>query len=86
MSTISPDERRQLVQKKAYELYLQRGKTPGREMDDWINAEKLIERELKERTPPSASRPEPAKETPRPNITSIRPPSTKVAGGYRTTG
>ncbi|MFH1189846.1 MAG: DUF2934 domain-containing protein [Candidatus Omnitrophota bacterium] len=31
-----------LVQKKAYELYVKRGKRPGHELDDWLEAERLI--------------------------------------------
>lgn len=31
-----------MVQKKAYELYVKRGKRPGHEMDDWLEAERLI--------------------------------------------
>jgi DUF2934 family protein len=33
------------VQRRAYQLYLDRGRKPGRELDDWIKAE----RELNER-------------------------------------
>ena len=31
-----------LVQKKAYELYVKRGKRPGHELDDWLEAERLV--------------------------------------------
>lgn len=31
-----------LVQKKAYELYVKRGKKPGHELDDWLEAERLV--------------------------------------------
>lgn len=31
-----------MVQKKAYELYVKRGKRPGHELDDWLEAERLI--------------------------------------------
>ena len=27
------------IQKRAYELYLSRGQSPGHEMDDWLQAE-----------------------------------------------
>lgn len=30
------------IQKKAYELYESRGAVPGRELDDWLEAERLI--------------------------------------------
>lgn len=30
------------IEKKAYELYEGRGCVPGRELDDWLDAERLI--------------------------------------------
>ncbi len=30
------------VQKKAYELYVKRGKRSGHAMDDWLEAERLL--------------------------------------------
>ncbi len=30
------------VQKKAYELYVKRGKRAGHAMDDWLEAERLL--------------------------------------------
>ena len=30
------------IQKKAYELYVKRGKRPGYAMDDWLEAERLL--------------------------------------------
>jgi len=45
-SNLSQDARKDLISKKAYELYVQRGRTPGREMEDWLAAEKLVERDL----------------------------------------
>lgn len=33
---------RQEIQKKAYELYEGRGCVPGRDLDDWLEAEKLV--------------------------------------------
>jgi len=35
----------QWIQKRAYDLYLKRGRTPGHELEDWLQAE----RELRER-------------------------------------
>jgi len=35
-----------LVQKKAYELYEQRGRQPGNELEDWLTAERLVKEEL----------------------------------------
>ncbi len=31
-----------MVQKKAYELYVKRGKRAGHELDDWLEAERFI--------------------------------------------
>ena len=36
----------QRVEKKAYELYEQRGRQDGRDWDDWLEAEKLVEAEM----------------------------------------
>ena len=32
----------QLIQKRAYERYLARGQTPGRELEDWLQAERDV--------------------------------------------
>jgi Protein of unknown function (DUF2934) len=32
------------IRLRAYEIYLQRGGEPGREMDDWLKAERELER------------------------------------------
>jgi hypothetical protein len=31
------------IRRRAYEIYLQRGKQPGHELDDWLQAEREIE-------------------------------------------
>jgi len=31
-----------MVEKKAYELYVKRGSRPGHELDDWLEAERLV--------------------------------------------
>ncbi len=36
----------QMVEKKAYALYEKRGRDHGRDMEDWFEAEKLVEVEL----------------------------------------
>ena len=33
---------RETVQKRAYELFLKRGKQPGHELEDWLQAEREI--------------------------------------------
>ncbi len=34
------------ISKKAYELYQQRGFQDGRDLDDWFEAERIVEEEL----------------------------------------
>ena len=36
----------QLIEKKAYELYENRGRTDGCDLEDWFQAEKLVKEEL----------------------------------------
>jgi hypothetical protein len=36
----SPDED---IRRRAYEIYLERGETPGRELDDWLQAKRELE-------------------------------------------
>lgn len=31
-----------MIEKKAYEIYEERGREPGKELDDWLEAEKII--------------------------------------------
>ena len=35
------------IRKVAQGLYEKRGRTPGHELDDWLEAEKLVKRELR---------------------------------------
>ena len=32
------------IRRRAYEIYLERGGQPGRELDDWLQAERELER------------------------------------------
>jgi Protein of unknown function (DUF2934) len=32
--------------RRAYEIYLERGEQPGRELDDWLQAERELKREM----------------------------------------
>jgi len=43
---VSREEFMQLVQKKAYEIYEKRGGQPGNDLEDWLNAEKLVKEDL----------------------------------------
>jgi len=36
--------KRELIEKIAYELYLRRGQEPGKALDDWLEAESIVER------------------------------------------
>jgi Protein of unknown function (DUF2934) len=39
---ISKDKARDLIGKKAYELFEKRGREHGHDLDDWLEAEKLV--------------------------------------------
>ncbi|PIV39547.1 MAG: hypothetical protein COS29_02050 [Candidatus Omnitrophica bacterium CG02_land_8_20_14_3_00__42_8] len=43
---VSREEFMQLVQKKSYELYEKRGCQSGNDLEDWLNAERLVKEEL----------------------------------------
>lgn len=34
----------QIVEKKAYEIYEKRGKEHGKDLDDWLEAERILKR------------------------------------------
>lgn len=61
MPTIDPNVRKNLIAKKAEELYEKRGRTPGRELDDWLEAERLVDQELRAQSRESKTRVEPPK-------------------------
>ena len=43
------DEVRELIAKKAYELYEQRGRQGERDVEDWLKAEELVRKEMNTR-------------------------------------
>lgn len=43
------DEVRELIAKKAYELYEQRGRQAERDVEDWLKAEELVRKEMDDR-------------------------------------
>lgn len=45
------DEVRELIAKKAYELYEQRGRQGERDVEDWLQAEELVRKEMTTRRP-----------------------------------
>ncbi|MDP2912124.1 MAG: DUF2934 domain-containing protein [Candidatus Omnitrophota bacterium] len=42
----SREEFMQLVQQKAYDLYKKRGCQSGNDLEDWLNAERLVKEDL----------------------------------------
>ncbi len=42
--------RHEEIRRRAYEIYLERGEQPGRELDDWLQAERELERGSPSRT------------------------------------
>jgi hypothetical protein len=40
----SPQPTREDIERRAYEIYLERGGTEGSEMDDWLRAEQELQR------------------------------------------
>jgi len=44
--TMTNEDIRRLVEKKAYELYDKRGKKPGHALEDWLEAERIIKGKL----------------------------------------
>ena len=53
------DARKELIAKKAQELYEKRGCQPGHELDDWLTAEKMVDREMQQTKPTTSARPQP---------------------------
>jgi hypothetical protein len=51
------EERTDLIRRRAYALYLKRGRNPGGELDDWLAAEQEVDGEFKR---PLRSEPIPA--------------------------
>jgi len=98
---VSPEARKEMITKKAYELFVKRGSKPGHELDDWLEAERLVDRDLKGGSSSSSSQGAPSQTqtltstqprqepTPanRPAPTPIRSSSssTKI-GGYKKVG
>ena len=43
-ASVGNAERDKEIRRRAYEIYLERGEQPGRELDDWLQAEGELER------------------------------------------
>ncbi|HEX9285042.1 MAG TPA: DUF2934 domain-containing protein [Nitrospirales bacterium] len=49
MGNLRPEARENIIRKKAHELWEQKGRRPGHALDDWLEAEKIIDAEQKVR-------------------------------------
>jgi len=56
-STLGDEARRQRIAEQAYELYEKRGQSHGRDLDDWLEAERLVLDEIKSQTGSKAKKP-----------------------------
>ena len=56
-TTATREQKLDLIRKKAYELYLQRGCQPGKALEDWIAAERLVDRDLAAGAPAKTAAP-----------------------------
>jgi len=45
-TSIPQDQLTDMIRKKAYELYEKKGKKQGRDMDNWLEAEKMIKHKI----------------------------------------
>ncbi|MFH0764329.1 MAG: DUF2934 domain-containing protein [Candidatus Omnitrophota bacterium] len=43
-ASVSSSQITDMIRKKAYELYEKRGRKPGRTMEDWLEAERIIKK------------------------------------------
>ncbi len=41
-ASMTKEDLKKLIEKKAYELYEKRGRKPGHSFDDWLEAERII--------------------------------------------
>ena len=42
-----PKTQHEMIEKKAYELYEKRGREHGKDLDDWLEAEKIVKKKKK---------------------------------------
>ena len=92
-SVVGKEELQKLIQQKAYEIYLSRGCTGGREVEDWLAAEKAVDaalsaggRETREPRKESAPRPIPrvlAPEPPKRQTSAVGGLGQKIKGKFR---
>ena len=56
-STMGDEVLRQRIAEKAYELYEKRGQSHGQDLDDWLEAERLVLSEIESETRSTAKKP-----------------------------
>ncbi len=44
--SISKEQANEMIQKKAQEIYEKSGRKPGRDMDNWLEAERIVKKQL----------------------------------------
>jgi len=44
--SVPQDQLTDMIRKKAYELYEKKGKKQGRDMDNWLEAERMIKQKM----------------------------------------
>jgi hypothetical protein len=71
VATVASETRSELIRKKAFELYLERGGAHGQDLTDWLRAERIIDTELG-RAAKTQPRHEPAGVLPGVQISSAR--------------
>ena len=79
-TNVSPEKRHELIAKKAEELFMKRGQTPGHELDDWLEAERLVDQELQARPREPQIRSEPVA---RPAPAPVRSTTATKSGPFR---
>ncbi len=46
--SLSAEARKQKITRMAQELYEKRGRQPGHDLEDWLAAERMVDREIQE--------------------------------------
>lgn len=56
MGNVNTENRQELITKKAYEIFVERGSKPGNDLDDWLTAEKMVDGEIQQKSPNAQGR------------------------------
>jgi hypothetical protein len=46
MAKLDTNKLNELIKKKAFEIYLKKGSTPGRDLDNWLEAERIVKKQM----------------------------------------